>query len=395
MCEYVYQEVEIGDIKDMLNHYDIEVDSPDGWVEILEYVDKGNHIGYELICNNKRIISSPNHLYETNVGWLFAKDIDDSHLILCDDGEYHNVNIKKLDDYYDVCDVVINHPNHRYYTNGVSSHNTNLGKTLLKCSMAANILLQNKSVLYITMEMSEEKIAERIYQNILSIDRESLSVLTREKFHDKVTNIVKKISNNLFIKEYPNKGANVGTFKNLIKELEIKHRFKPDVIFIDYMGITAPTFMLKSDNTYTEGKRVSEELRGLSVELEPPVVSSLQTNRSSFDEVITSLDAMADSIGPAATADIVVGVSQTDDMKLVNKFAGIVLKNRYGANKAKISFNVDYHKMMVTSDDSQDISKPIPQAQTQISKVKDAVQLTNTEIKKDIKNVQKKTIDFE
>lgn len=269
---------------------------------------------------------------------------------------------------------------------------TNLGKTLLKCSMAANILLQNKNVLYVTLEMSEDMIAERIYQNIFNMDNESIHSLTREKFHQKVISMQERIKNNLKIKEYPNKGANVNTIKNLLKELQIKNKFIPDVIFIDYLGIMAPVYMLKSDNSYTEGKRVAEEVRGLAVECEPPVVSSLQSNRGSFDEVITSLEAMADSIGPAATADIVCSLSQTDEMRLAGKWAGLLLKNRYGLNKMKLTFNVNYDKMMVT-DGSDDSVTPPPT--THLQKINDAVVLTKTEIKKEAQNDQKKIINFE
>jgi replicative DNA helicase len=266
----------------------------------------------------------------------------------------------------------------------------NLGKTLLKCAIASNMLMRNKNILYITLEMSEEMIAERIYQNIFNFDKESLYVLTRDKFDMKVNSIKEKLKNSLYIREFPNKGANINTIKNLLKELEIKKKFKPDCIFIDYLGIMAPLYLLKSDNTYTEGKRVSEEVRGLAVESNVGIVSSIQSNRSSFDEVITSMSDMADSIGPAATSDVIVGISQTEEMRTAKKFSGIILKNRYGLNKIRMSFNVNYDKMSVTDESSKN-EIPLSDA----NKIKEAIDLTTTQIKKESDSEKRKIIDFD
>jgi replicative DNA helicase len=265
----------------------------------------------------------------------------------------------------------------------------NVGKTIFKCSIAANMLMQNKNVLYITLEMSEEMIAERIYQNIFDFSKEDLTVLTREKFNIKIDSIKKKLKNSLFIKEYPNKGANVNTIKNLLKELEIKKKFIPHCIFIDYIGILAPIYMLKSDNSYTEGKRVSEEVRGLGVDKNTGMVSSWQGNRSSFDEVITSMSDMADSIGPAATGDVIMGISQTEEMRAANRFGGILLKNRYGINKVKLSFDITYDKMRVTNPDKEEDNKKEP------SSLKKAIDLTANEIKKESDNEKKRIISFD
>jgi replicative DNA helicase len=267
----------------------------------------------------------------------------------------------------------------------------NLGKTLVKCAIAANLILQNKNVLYITLEMSEEMIAQRIYQNIFDVDLESLSVLSKDKLFLKVNSIKEKVKNSLYIKEYPTKGATVNTIKNLLKELEIKKKFIPDCVIIDYLGIMAPLYLLKSDNTYTEGKRVSEEVRGLAVEKQVAVLSSLQANRDAFDEVITSMDAMADSIGPAATADIIIALSQTDEMRTSARFMGYILKNRFGLNKQKIPFEVDYMKMKVkgVADDSKPSTKP------DANKINEAISITKTEIKKEKTNEKKKIIQFD
>lgn len=269
----------------------------------------------------------------------------------------------------------------------------NLGKTLIKCAMASNMLLQNRNVLYVTLEMSEEMIAERIYQNVLGFDKESLSVLTKEKLDLKVQSIKQKLQNSLYIKEYPTKGANTNKLRSLLKELEIKKKFKPEVIFVDYLGIMSSVYLLKSDNTYTEGKRISEELRGLAVENEVAVVTSIQTNREAFDEIITSMKDMADSIGPAATSDIIMGVSQSEEMRTAKKFTGIVLKNRYGINKIRLTFNVNYDKMTVS--DGTDTKNAEPTEELSKSALQEAVKLTKGDLKKENDNARKKFIEFD
>ena len=255
------------------------------------------------------------------------------------------------------------------------------------------MILQNKNVLYITMEMSEEMIAERIYQNILGFNRESLTVISKEKLNLKVNSIKERVKNSLFIKEYPTKGASVNTIKNLLKELEIKKKFKPDVIFVDYLGIMCPLYLLKSDNTYTEGKRISEELRGLAVEKDVAVVTSIQTNRDAYDSVITSMKDMADSIGPAATSDIVMGVSQTEELRTAKKFSGIILKNRYGINKIRLTFNVNYDKMSV--EDGTDVKDIKPINEMNSDKLREAIDITKTNLDKEKINDTKKVINFD
>jgi replicative DNA helicase len=156
---------------------------------------------------------------------------------------------------------------------------TNLGKSLIMASAAVDAVLRNKNVLYVTCEMSEEKISERIMANMFDISTEDLKVLPKNKFHEKFEKIRKELKNKIVVKEYPPRAINVNHIKNLIKELKVRKKFVPDIIFIDYIGIMNPIYKNKGDNSYLEVKRISEEVRALAVELGIPIVSAVQTNR--------------------------------------------------------------------------------------------------------------------
>jgi len=223
---------------------------------------------------------------------------------------------------------------------------TNMGKTLIKCGLAVNTLLQNKNVLYVTMEMSEDKISERILANLFDVELDNLALMTKDRFMKKFNSVKDKLATNLVIKEYPTKSVNTNRIRNLLKELEVKKKFIPDIIFIDYLGIMCTN--RKSDvNSNTELKSISEELRGLAVEFALPIVSAVQTNRGGFGSAEIDLTDIADSIGTTATADIIIGVTQTPELRAANLYTFIILKNRYGLNKTKTSVGVDYPKMRV------------------------------------------------
>lgn len=231
---------------------------------------------------------------------------------------------------------------------------TNLGKSLIMASLAVNCLLKNKNVLYVTCEMSEDKISERMMANLFDIAVDDLKLLTRKKFSEKYGKIQSTLKNKLYVKEYAPRSINVGHIRNLLRELENKKKFVPDIIFVDYIGIMLPVLERKEDNTYTEQKRISEEIRGLAVESGLPVVSAVQTNRKGFGDSEIDLTDISDSIGTAATADVIIGVTQSQEYRSLGKYAWIVLKNRYGINKRKIVVSVNYFKMRVYQDDDDE-----------------------------------------
>jgi replicative DNA helicase len=208
---------------------------------------------------------------------------------------------------------------------------TGVGKSLFMCHMAANCLSQGKNVLYITLEMAEERIAERIDANLLNVSMEDLHDLPKTMFEDKIKKIQKKTNGQLIIKEYPTASAHSAHFRGLIKELSIKKSFKPDMIFIDYLNICASSRLKGAlqANSYTYIKSIAEELRGLAVETNVPIVSATQTTRSGFGSTDIGLEDTSESFGLPATADFMFALISNEELDALNQIVVKQLKNRY------------------------------------------------------------------
>ena len=209
---------------------------------------------------------------------------------------------------------------------------TGVGKSLFMCHVASSVLLQGRNVLYITMEMAEEKIAERVDANLLDIPIQSLNdpLLTKEKYSSKLLQLKKKTQGKLIIKEYPTASAHVGHFKALLNELSMKKGFSPDIIFIDYLNICASArYKGTIVNSYTYVKSIAEELRGLAVEFNVPIVSATQTTRSGFANSDVDLTDTSESFGLPATADLMLALISTEDMEQLGQIMVKQLKNRY------------------------------------------------------------------
>ncbi len=208
---------------------------------------------------------------------------------------------------------------------------TGVGKSLFMCHVAASVLLQGKNVLYITLEMSEEKIAERIDANLLNVPIQQLQDLPRQMFENKVTNLAKKTQGSLIIKEYPTASAHAGHFKALLNELSLKKSFRPDIIFIDYLNICSSS-RYKSNfsvNSYSYIKAIAEELRGLAVEFNVPIVSATQTTRSGYGSSDVELTDTSESFGLPATADLMFALISTEELEQLGQIMVKQLKNRY------------------------------------------------------------------
>ena len=207
---------------------------------------------------------------------------------------------------------------------------TGVGKSLFMCHCAASALLQGKNVLYITMEMAEEKIAERIDANLLNIPIQQLGDLPKVMFEKKITNLSKKTQGKLIIKEYPTASAHVGHFKSLISDLLLKRSIRPDIIFVDYLNICASQRYKGSIvNSYTYVKAIAEELRGLAVECSVPIVSATQTTRSGYGSSDVDLTDTSESFGLPATADLMFALISTEELEGMNQIMVKQLKNRY------------------------------------------------------------------
>ena len=208
---------------------------------------------------------------------------------------------------------------------------TGVGKSLFMCHVAANCLSQGKNVLYITLEMAEERIAERIDANLMNISIDDLHELPKEMFDDKIAKIIKKTSGKLIVKEYPTASAHTAHFRGLIKELAIKKTFKPDIIFVDYLNICASSRFkgAQNVNSYMYIKAIAEELRGLAVETNVPIMSATQTTRSGFTSTDIGLEDTSESFGLPATADFMFALISTEELEELNQIAVKQLKNRY------------------------------------------------------------------
>jgi replicative DNA helicase len=208
---------------------------------------------------------------------------------------------------------------------------TGVGKSLFMCHVASSVLLQGRNVLYITMEMAEEKIAERIDANLLNVPIQNLTDLPKSTFENKVTSLSKKTQGTLIIKEYPTASAHSGHFKALLNELALKKSFKPDIIFIDYLNICASSRYKSgvSINSYSYIKAIAEELRGLAVEKEVPIVSATQTTRSGYSSSDVDITDTSESFGLPATADLMFALISTDELEQLGQIMVKQLKNRY------------------------------------------------------------------
>lgn len=246
---------------------------------------------------------------------------------------------------------------------------TGVGKSLFMCHCAANVLSQGKNVLYITMEMAEERIAERIDANLLNVPIDQIQNMSKNMFRDRVMDIGKKTAGKLIIKEYPTGQAHSGHFRALLEELKLKKKFKPEIVFIDYLNICASSRMKGmggSINSYTYIKAIAEELRGLAVEFDLPIVSATQTTRSGYSNSDPGLEDTSESFGLPATADLMFALVSNEELEKLGQIMVKQLKNRYndpnmhkrfvvGIDRARMTlFDVDEQQQNLTVEDKDD-----------------------------------------
>ena len=244
---------------------------------------------------------------------------------------------------------------------------TGVGKSLFMCHVASGALVEGRNVLYITMEMAEERIAERIDANLLNVPIDQLEHLSKDMFRTKVENIARKTTGKLIVKEYPTGSAHAGHFRALLNELKLKRSFEPDIIFIDYLNICSSSRMKAmggSINSYTYIKAIAEELRGLAVEFNVPIFSATQTTRSGYCNSDVGLEDTSESFGLPATADLMFALISTEELEKLGQMMVKQLKNRYndptsnkrfviGVDRSKMRlYDVDETEQNLMSDDT-------------------------------------------
>ena len=242
---------------------------------------------------------------------------------------------------------------------------TGVGKSLFMCHVASSALVQGFNVLYITMEMAEERIAERIDANLLNVPIDQLDKMSKDMFTTKVQDISRKTTGKLIIKEYPTGSAHAGHFRALLNELKLKRQFEPDLIFIDYLNICASSRMKGMGgaiNSYSYIKAIAEELRGLAVEFDLPIFSATQTTRSGYSNSDIGLEDTSESFGLPATADLMFALITTEELEHQGQFMVKQLKNRYndptqfkrfvvGVDRSKMRlFDVEETEQTLTDD---------------------------------------------
>lgn len=281
--------------------------------------------------------------FDTNIGHDFIEDSDRRYA-------FYHLKEEKIDFDLEFFNKITKGGLSRKTLNIILA-STGVGKTMFMTHCASHNLTVGKNVLYITMEMSEERIAERIDANLMDMTIDDLKELPKEYFDKKISKIREKTRGKLIVKEYPTAAAGSAHFRHLIQELRIKKNFIPDIIYIDYLNICASARMKMGGtvNSYMYVKAIAEELRGLAVEFDLPIISATQSNRDAYNSSDVGLDNTSESFALPATADLMFALISTEELEGLNQILVKQLKNRYddpannrrfviGVNKAKMKF---------------------------------------------------------
>ena len=281
--------------------------------------------------------------FDTNIGHDFIEDADSRY-------DYYHVREEKLQFDLEYFNKITKGGLSKKTLNIILA-STGVGKTMFMTHCAAHHLTLGKNVLYLTMEMSEERIAERIDANLMDVTIDDLKELPKDAYEKKMVRIKGGTTGKLIVKEYPTAAAGSAHFRHLLQELRIKKSFKPDVIYIDYLNICSSARMKMggSVNSYMYIKAIAEELRGLAVEFDVPIISATQSNRDAYNSSDVGLDNTSESFALPATADFMFALISTEDLEGLNQILVKQLKNRYddpssnrkfiiGVNKAKMKF---------------------------------------------------------
>ena len=336
--KWIEKEISIGEVDTLLEDHEIDVYSPDGWIGVNFFVDKGVWDEYVLVTDNGfEVKCNEEHLFKTTVGWMSVKELyefQDQH------NHYLNVvtvqglsgsKVFKTGNRIPIVDINVNHENHRYYTNGIESHNTGVGKSLFMCHCAANNLMNGLNVLYITLEMAEQEIAKRVDANLLNVTMGELEELSKESYVKMMDRLKGKTKGKFIVKEYPTASAGAANFRHLLNELKLKKNFVPDVVYVDYLNLCVSSRIKGGSNvnSYTMIKSIAEELRGLAVEFNIPLISATQTTRSGYGNSDVEITDTSESFGLPATCDFMAALIVSEELDQLGQIMVKQLKNRY------------------------------------------------------------------
>ena len=323
-------------------------------ISILDNKDKADQAGLIPTMLSDALSVS----FDPNIGHDFIENADDRF-------EWYHTEEERIPFDIDYLNTITKGGLPRKTLNMILA-STGVGKTLIMCHMATGFWLAGKNVLYITMEMSEERIAERIDANALNVNLNDLTNLPKPIYDNKIAGVKSRTAGKLIVKEFPTASAHVGHFRHLLRELKIKKKFVPDVIIVDYLNICCSSRIQgqsSSVNSYTLIKSVAEELRGLAVECNVPVISGTQTNRGGFNNSDIEMGDISESAGTSMTVDFLIAVISTEELQTANQFLFKQLKNRYNdfTMNQKFVVGVDRPKMRLFNCENSAQDGVIPQ----------------------------------
>jgi len=328
------------------NGFEVRVEAPDGFKLVNNYKPIGQFEEYILTTDNGAQLScNKDHLVMTTMGWSPVSMIEmlgEQHVMTVEG--WSKATVYKTGEEIAIVDIEIEGEAKQYFTDGILSHNTGVGKSLIMSHMAAASLAMGHDVLYITLEMAEHKIAQRIDANLLGINLNDFDDHEIEALTSKVNGLQSKTNGNLIIKQYPAGSAGVNHFRALLQELKLKRGFVPKVIFVDYLNLMASTRLRAGVSMYELVKSIAEELRGFGVEMWVPIVSATQTNRDGYNNSDIDLSNTSESFGLPATSDLFLAVMQTEELAKQGRYLFKQLKNRYSDMNDRLRFMIGVDK---------------------------------------------------
>jgi hypothetical protein len=348
--------VEIKDLKNLLiNGEDFEIWTPDGWQKVGAYIEKGKKKIYSITCQGVTTRAAGKHLFETKNGWEYTEDLaGKENFFLCDDDLFHRGYVEDKGEFENVVDIEILHEKHRYFTNNISSHNTGVGKSAIKCALSADYALEKHDVLYLTMEMAEEKIAQRLDANLFNKTLSQVKNMAEDEFMTNIDYIAKKGMGKIIVKEYPTVGVHMGHIESLLRELKLKKKFIPKIVCLDYLNICLSKRVGIGAGSYMFVKAIIEEFRGLAVKYNFCGITSTQGDRSTIESSDIGLQNVSESKGINDTADFVLGLMAPEDVKAQGLLLCKQLKSRYGDvnRKRRFALLFDSEKMIIEDSDN-------------------------------------------